>query len=317
MKKLTDTIRIGTRGSALALKQAQEVKARLLRYDPTLKTDTVIISTKGDENLKDPLSELGDKGLFTKELEQALYEDAVDIAVHSMKDMPSELPKGLAIAAVLPREDARDVFVGNGVSSIRDLKKGARVGTSSIRRAAQLKALREDVRCVSIRGNVETRIRKMKEEGLDGIILACAGLNRLNLTEHISERIDVKHMLPAPCQGIIAVEAVENSQAFSLIRNALNDMKTQCEAAAERAFLQRMEGGCKVPVAALAVREGNTLTVTGRVLQPDGKRCLEETFRGECGDGEALGRALADHLIKNGAKEILEKIKAEAGDERI
>ena len=316
MRKVTDTIRIGTRGSALALKQAQEVKARLLRYDPTLKTETIVIRTTGDENLKDPLSELGDKGLFTKELEQALYEDKIDIAVHSMKDMPGELPKGLAIAAVLPREDARDVFVGNRAKTIDALKPGARVGTSSLRRAAQLKALRNDIACVSIRGNVETRIRRMREDGLDGIILACAGLNRLGLTEHITERIDVMKMLPAPCQGIIAVEAIEGSQAFSLIRNALNDMKTQCEAQAERAFLQILEGGCKVPMAALAVRDGNALTITGRVLDLDGTRCLEETFRGECGDGETLGRALAEHLIAHGAKEILEQIKKGAGDGR-
>ena len=302
-------IRIGTRGSALALKQAEEVKARLLAVAPTLVTETVIIRTQGDRNLSDPLSELGDKGLFTKELEQALFDGSIDLAVHSMKDMPGELPEGLVVAAVLPREDARDVFIGNGVASIAELPKEARVGTSSLRRAAQLKALRPDVRPVSIRGNVETRIRKMKEEGLDGILLAYAGIRRLGLTETITEILPTEQMLPAPCQGIIAVEMAVNAPAFSFISEALNDPDTAIVAQAERAFLKRVEGGCKVPMAALAQRDGDNLIIRGRVLSLDGAQNIEAVQEGSSEEAVALGSSLAQELLDAGAGEILQKIK--------
>ena len=302
-------IRIGTRGSALALKQAEEVKARLLAVAPTLVTETVIIRTQGDRNLSDPLSELGDKGLFTKELEQALFDGSIDLAVHSMKDMPGELPEGLVVAAVLPREDARDVFIGNGVASIAELPKEARVGTSSLRRAAQLKALRPDVSPVSIRGNVETRIRKMKEEGLDGILLAYAGMRRLGLTETITEILPTEQMLPAPCQGIIAVEMAVNAPAFSFISEALNDPDTAIVAQAERAFLKRVEGGCKVPMAALAQRDGDNLIIRGRVLSLDGAQNIEAVQEGSSEEAVALGSSLAQELLDAGAGEILQKIK--------
>ena len=307
-------IRIGTRGSALALKQTEEVKQRLLAYAPDIAVQTVVIRTLGDRNLSDPLSELGDKGLFTKELEQALFDGSIDLAVHSMKDMPGELPGGLDVAAVLPREDARDVFVGNGVASIRELPEEARVGTSSLRRMAQLRAIRPDVAAVSIRGNVETRIRKMREEGLDGILLACAGIKRLGLTEHITEILPEEQMLPAPCQGIIAVEMTQDAPAFSRVREALNDPDTFPVAQAERAFLQRMEGGCKVPMAALAQREGDTLIMRGRVLDLDGSQIIEAVREGACEDAATLGLTLADDLLEHGAGDILQKIRKGSND---
>lgn len=304
---------LGTRGSRLALWQTEEVRRALKRRFPDMETEMQIIRTVGDRILNKGLAAIGDKGLFTGELEQALLKGEIDAAVHSMKDVPAAFPAGLGLAAILPRENPADVFVGRTASSIRELKKGAVIGTSSLRRRAQVKALRPDIQVVDVRGNVETRLKKMEEEKLDGILLAFAGMKRLEFANRITEVLSCEMFLPAVGQGAIGVECRMASPAWKIMQE-LDDTETRQCVTAERAFLARLEGGCQVPLGALAVMNDGVLTIRGRVLRLDGSVSLEENVSGTPEEAEKTGCALAEKLLAMGADEILTEIRKTGGN---
>ena len=296
---------IGSRGSKLALWQAEQARARLRTLNPQLDVHIEIIKTTGDVK-NDPLSVIGGKGVFTKELEDALLDGRIDIAVHSLKDLPTILPDGLSIAAICEREDARDALVlraGVENGSLLHLPAGAVVGTSSQRRLAQLKALRNDVLVRDLRGNVDTRIRKLDEGQYDAVILASAGLVRLGLQDRISARIAISEMLPAVGQGAIAIETRRLNEFAVENVSRLDHRETRLACLAERAFLRGLGGGCQFPIAAHAVLDGDVLQLDGLVAKPDGSEILRGTSSGT--DPESLGSQLADQLISRGARELL------------
>jgi hydroxymethylbilane synthase len=305
---LTQTLRLGTRGSNLALHQAEEVASRLTGTHRNLSVNISVIRTTGDKVLDVALSRIGDKGLFTREIEQALLRGEIDLAVHSLKDLPSELPPGLVLAAVLPRANPADVLLSRSGKHLHELPAGAVIGSSSLRRIAQLKAYRPDLKVVDIRGNVETRIRKMGEQGLDAIVLACAGLSRLGLEAAITQVLPPDIMLPAVGQGAIAVEIRENDNHTRELLQAIKSEETEAEVIAERAFLRELEGGCQVPIACLGRVNGSQLLLQGLVASLDGKQVI----RGQKTVGRAgakiAGIELAAQLKERGAREILENI---------
>ncbi len=301
-------LKIGTRGSNLALWQAQYLATQIKLHTDT-QVEIIIIKTKGDKILDVALSKIGDKGLFTKEIEIKLLEKEIDIAVHSMKDLPSVLTDGLMIGAVLKREDPRDVFISQDNLAIGDLPLGAKIGTSSLRRIAQVKAFRPDIVTVDIRGNVETRIRKMREEDLDGIILAYAGVKRLNLEDLITQIIDDNIILPAVGQGAIAVEVRQDDLETLEILAAINHQPTALATTAERAFLRELEGGCQVPIAAYSFLAGEKLNLQGLVASLDGQRVYKSSMIGDMSTASQLGVSLARELIAQGALDILDEIK--------
>ena len=299
---------IGSRGSKLALWQSEYLAVELKKLIPELEIEIKIIKTKGDKILDVALSKIGDKGLFTKEIEIQLLAGNIDLAAHSMKDLPSEIEKGLLIGAVLKREDPRDVLISHKNYRFQDLPPGAFIGTSSLRRMAQVKATRPDICIRDIRGNVETRIRKMKEEDLDGIILAYAGVKRLGLEDEISDYLPTDIMMPAVGQGVIAVEAREDDQDVLSLLNRINDSSVQFSTMAERSFLNELQGGCQVPVASVAELQGDRIVLQGLVASLDGT----EVFRGNCegsrDEAEKMGRQLARQLMKKGADRVLDAI---------
>ena len=299
---------IGSRGSKLALWQAEQARERLRLLNPQLDVRIEIIKTTGDVK-NDPLSVIGGKGVFTKELEDALLDGRIDIAVHSLKDLPTILPDGLSIAAICEREDARDALVLRAGSSengsLLHLPHGAVVGTSSQRRLAQLKALRGDVVVRDLRGNVDTRIRKLDEGQYDAVILASAGLVRLGLQERISARIAVSEMLPAVGQGAIAIETRSDSEFAVGSASPLDHRETRLACLAERAFLRSLGGGCQFPIAAHAVLDVDVLRLDGLVARPDGSQILRDSLSGPANEAEGLGTALASQLIQRGANTLL------------
>ena len=302
-------LRLGTRGSKLALWQAEYVARELSSHLAGVKIEIITIKTQGDKILDVPLAQIGDKGLFTREIENELLAGEIDFAVHSMKDMPSLMGEGLCLGAVLPRENPRDVLISAHDYSLGTLPAGAVIGTSSLRRIAQLKALRPDINLVDMRGNVETRIRKMEEQGLDGIILAYAGVKRLGFEHRINELITVEDILPAVGQGAIAIELrAEDIETAQLI-NAINDTGTWLETTAERAFLARLEGGCQVPIACLAQTFGRRLKIHGLIASLDGSRVYKASTECDFSDIECSGRQLAEKLLDMGAGQILAEIK--------
>jgi hydroxymethylbilane synthase len=289
---------IGSRGSKLALWQAEQARERLRLLNPAIDVRIEIIKTTGDVK-NDPLSVIGGKGVFTKELEDALLDGRIDLAVHSLKDLPTILPDGLTISAICEREDARDALVlhaGSEGGSLMDLPEGTIVGTSSQRRLSQLKALRPDVEVRDLRGNVDTRIRKLDEGQYDAVILASAGLVRLGLHERISARIAVSEMLPAVGQGAIAIETKSDNEFAVQSVSRLDHRETRLACLAERAFLRGLGGGCQLPIAAHAVIDGETLHLDGLVAKPDGSEILRDSLSGSLDDPEALGSKLASHL---------------------
>ena len=292
-------IRIGSRGSPLALAQAREVMGRLAAAHGLTadQCEIVVIKTTGDKITDRPLIEAGGKGLFTKELEEALFAGDIDLAVHSMKDLPAQLPAGLGIAAILPREDARDAFVSVKYSSLDALPAGAVIGTSSPRRQAQALRLRPDLRVVPFRGNVETRLRKLGEGVADATFLACAGLNRLGLAQHITERMDVEIMLPAVAQGAIGIEIRADDADTAALVAPLNDAATALCVAAERAFLSRLEGSCRTPIAGYADLRDGALRIRGEILTPDGRECHVATRSGSPQTALRLGEEAAAELL--------------------
>ncbi|HET6973480.1 MAG TPA: hydroxymethylbilane synthase [Pyrinomonadaceae bacterium] len=298
---------IGSRGSKLALWQAEQARARLQALNPQLDVHIEIVKTTGDVK-NDPLSVIGGKGVFTKELEDALLDGRIDLAVHSLKDLPTILPEGLSISAICEREDARDALVlraGSESGSLLNLPEGAVVGTSSQRRLAQLKALRSDVVVKDLRGNVDTRIRKLDEGQYDAVILASAGLVRLGLQERISARIAIGEMLPAVGQGAIAIETRMDNEFAVQNTSRLDHRETRVACLAERAFLRGLGGGCQFPIAAHAILDGDSLKLDGLVAKPDGSEILRGASSGSPQDPEGLGSSLAVHLIDRGACALL------------
>jgi len=298
---------IGSRGSKLALWQAEQARARLQSLDPETDVRIEIIKTTGDVK-NDPLSVIGGKGVFTKELEDALLDGRIDIAVHSLKDLPTVLPEGLSITAICEREDARDALVvrdGEQNGSLLHLPKGAVVGTSSQRRLAQLKALRNDVVVSDLRGNVDTRIRKLDEGRYDAVILASAGLVRLGLEARISARIPITEMLPAVGQGAIAIETRSDNELAVESASRLDHRETHIACLAERAFLRGLGGGCQFPIAGHAVIEQDLLKLDGLVAKPDGSEILRGSLAGAPDSAEHVGRSLAQQLLAQGADSLL------------
>lgn len=297
------TIRIGTRGSPLALAQAHETRARLMAAHalPETAFEIRIFRTTGDVILDRPLAEVGGKGLFTKEIEEALLSREVDLAVHSMKDMQTLLPQGLAIGAVLPREDARDAFISPRYSSLGDMPAGAVVGTSSLRRQSQVKRVRPDLEVVQFRGNVQTRLKKLADGVADATLLACAGLNRLGMADRITMALSPEQMLPAVAQGAIAIEIREDDVDTRRLIAPLNDEHTAICVTAERAFLTRLEGSCRTPIAGYATLGSGRVSFRGMTFSPDGLECFETRGEGPAGQAAAIGTAAADDLLKRGA----------------
>jgi hydroxymethylbilane synthase len=304
----TDLIRIATRKSPLALWQAEHVRARLLALHPGLRVELVKLSTQGDRILDSPLAKIGGKGLFVKELEQGMLEGRADLAVHSMKDVPAELPSGLCIGAILEREDPRDAFVSGRYASVDDLPEGARVGTSSLRRQCQLRARRPDLEILDLRGNVGTRLGKLDGGDYDAIVLACAGLKRLGLSARITREMAPEEMLPAIAQGVIGIECRTDDVRIRGLIMSLNHAETLYRTQAERAMNAALAGGCQAPVAGYSVLNGDDLELRGLVGCPDGSRIIRSDLRGASRHAETLGRQLADELLSQGARSILDEL---------
>lgn len=325
-----DVVRLGSRGSPLALWQTRWVEAALHHHHPGLRTEIVIIRTAGDRNRLDPLSKIGGSGLFVKEIEEALARRDIDFAVHSMKDMPTELPPGLHFGAIPERGEVRDAFVSredmppglhfdtvvepsedwSGLRGRRGVGSAAatcRIGTGSLRRQAQLLECHPGLQLRDVRGNVETRLRKMREGEVDGLVLAAAGLIRLGLQDEITTYLPVEAMLPAVGQGALAVESREGDEVDRLLV-PLHDVPTAQAVTAERSFLAHLSGGCMVPIAALGELDGPTLRLRGLVSSPSGDQVLRYEVQGAGQEAEALGQQLADHLLAQGATEILAQL---------
>lgn len=296
-------ITIGSRGSQLALWQAHWVEARLRELGAECRIQ--IIKTTGDQITNVPLSQVGTKGLFTKEIEEALLDGSIDVAVHSLKDMPTDLPAGLTLQAIPQREDVRDALVGHRLS---DLHSGARVGTSSLRRTAQLWAARPDLIIESIRGNVDTRLRKLDEGQFDAIVLAAAGLRRLGWSNRIAEYVPVETICPAVGQGALAIETRDDDSEGSIVARKLDDAASRIAVTAERAVLRAMGGGCQVPIGAYATVHADRVELQAIVIEPSGRHSVKGSRSGRAADAEALGTVLAEELLDRGAREILEAV---------
>lgn len=299
------TLRIATRESPLALWQAEHVKARLQAAHPGLDVVLVPMTTRGDQLLGSPLSSVGGKGLFVKELEQAMLDGRADLAVHSMKDVPVQQPDGLMLTAFLATEDPRDAFVSNRFAALSELPAGAVVGTSSLRRQAQLRAERPDLTVRDLRGNVGTRLRKLDENQYDAILLAHAGLARLGLGARIRESFAVTRFIPAIGQGIIGIECRSDDAATRERLRVLDDRGSAIRLAAERAMNARLGGACQVPVAGHAVVDADTVRLSGLVAAPDGSKQVRGDIDGPVAEAAALGAALAERLLASGARTIL------------
>lgn len=306
-------IRIATRQSALALWQAEYVKTRLEQAHPGLRVSLLPMTSRGDKLLDAPLAKIGGKGLFVKELETALLEGAADIAVHSMKDVPMDFPEGLGLYCICEREDPRDAFVSNTYASLAELPAGSVVGTSSLRRQAQLLASRPDLQIRFLRGNVNTRLAKLDAGEYDAIILAAAGLIRLGFEARIRSSIGVEDSLPAGGQGAVGIECRSADSEIHALLALLHHADTALRVTAERALNKRLNGGCQVPIACYAVREGEQLWLRGLVGQPDGTQLLRAEARAPLAEAEALGVKVAEDLLEQGAADILAAVYGEAG----
>ena len=294
---------IGSRGSQLALWQAHWIQARLEKLGQESRIE--IIKTTGDKITEVALSQVGSKGLFTKEIEEALLAGAIDLAVHSLKDMPTDLPPGLTLAAIPEREDPRDAMVGCGLGS---LAEGSRVGTSSLRRAAQLCGARPDLKIENIRGNVDTRLRKLDEGQYDAIVLASAGLRRLGWEDRITELLDPEVMCPAVGQGALAVETRGDDGEAYQIANRLEHWESRVAVTAERAVLRALGGGCQVPIGAYATVDGGTVHIRAIIISPDGTEIIRKQAGGAADDAAVMGRMLGEELLRAGGREILEAV---------
>ena len=301
-------VRIGTRGSKLALTQAGLVKAALEKADPEVACELIVLKTSGDDFAgwtAEPAESVAVKGLFVKEIEEALLEKRIDLAVHSVKDLETDLPAGLKLAAVLKREDSRDALVTRDGKKLKDLPAGATIGASSLRRQAQLKRVRRDLEFIAIRGNVDTRLRKLDDGECDALVLAACGLIRLGLANRISDYLETAQMLPSPGQGALGIEIRREDAETGRLVEKLNDPNSAWEVAAERAFLKALGGSCRVPVGALAHVEEESLDLTGVVLSPDGLKAVRQSTRGAKTAAQKLGAELASQLRAVGADRLL------------
>lgn len=310
---MTDRIlRIGTRGSLLALRQSEVVKEALARCWPGLRVELQIIKTTGDKILDVPLAQVGGKGLFVKEIEEALLHNHIDLAVHSMKDVPSELPADLEIGAIPRREDSRDVLIARQGSDLLGLPEGATVGTSSLRRAAQLKGLRPDLQVENLRGNLDTRLRKVREGQYDAIVVAAAGLIRLGWQDRITCYLDPDQFLPAVGQGAIGLEMRRNDREVRQWIAPLHHPRTASEVTAERGFLQELEGGCQVPIGGYARVSDGHVALTGLVAALNGRESVRLTRTAAAAEAARLGRDLAREILAAGGRRILDEVYRKA-----
>ena len=306
MKK---SIRIGTRGSQLALYQAKKVKATLENLFPELQVELKIIKTKGDKILDIALSKIGDKGLFTKEIENALLDGSVDLAVHSLKDLPTSLPEGLKLGAVLERGEFRDALVSKNGKKLTELSAGDVVATSSLRRQAGLMKMNNQIIIKDIRGNVNSRLQKMEDGYCDAMIMAAAGLQRLGLEKYITEIIDPEIIVPAVSQGAIAIEIRLDDPEIEILMQKINHSETWDAITAERAFLAHLQGGCQVPLGCFSKVENGTLTMYGFVASVDGSKFINESISGAISKGAELGVQMAEKMLEKGALKILDQIR--------
>ena len=303
------TLILATRKSKLALTQSSWVKEQLESAWPGLKVELLHVTTKGDKILDVPLAKVGGKGLFVKEIEDAILRGEADFAVHSLKDVPTELPEGLEVSVFPKREDVRDAFVSNSAGSFAELPEGARVGTSSLRRMAQLRALRGDIKIESLRGNLDTRLKKLDEGLYDAIILAAAGMNRLGVSDRITALLDTDDVLPAIGQGCLGIEFRSDDQEVRKILSAIHHEETAVCVTAERGFLERLEGGCQVPIGALAMLdEDGNIALEGLVATEDGSVVIRRGMRGPVSRARDLGIVLAEQILDAGGRQILQEV---------
>ncbi len=305
---MSQIIRIATRKSPLALWQAEEVSRQLSLLYPDLKIELIKIVSKGDKILDAPLAKIGGKGLFVKELEQSMLDDESDIAVHSMKDVPMHFPEGLHLPVIMEREDPTDAFVSNHYNSLEDLPEDARIGSSSLRRQLQIKEVMPKVQILNLRGNVNSRLQKLDNGDYDAIILATAGLLRLEFNERIKTRITPEQSLPSVGQGAVGIECRVNDTIIESLIAPLNHIDTNCRLTAERAMNNRLNGGCQVPIAGFASLEKNEIFLRGLVGRPDGSEVVRGEIRGPSENAQALGQQLAEQLLNDGADVILREM---------
>ncbi len=303
------TLRIGTRGSRLAVIQAEMVRSALSARFPGLTAEIVTIKTRGDRILDAPLSQIGDKGLFIREIEEALAAGKVDLAVHSLKDLPTVLPEALELGGVLPRDDPRDALVSRHGGRLSELADGQRLGTSSLRRAAQLLLLRPGLRVVNLRGNVDTRLQKLADGECDAVVMAACALQRAGYGERIGERFDPGQLLPAACQGIIGLETRRGDRETAELASGISDPRSLSMAGAERAFLDRLQGGCQVPAGCLCAIEGERGTIEGLVASLDGEWLIRRSRSGPAAELQTMALELAEEILAEGGAEILERIR--------
>jgi len=299
-------IKIGTRGSKLALAQTNSVADELKKISPEIETEICVIKTSGDIMQDVSLLQIGGQGVFVKEVEEALLAGSIDLAVHSMKDVPGEVPEGLTFAAILKREDVRDVLVTRGGIKFEHLPKGAKIGTGSQRRGAQLRAFMPDLEIVGLRGNIDTRLKKIETENLTGVVLAAAGMKRLGYTDVITQYLPTEIMLPAVGQGALGVQARTEDERLLSLCAALNHGPTYTEVTAERSYLQALGGGCRLPIAAYGLIEKGRLTLEGMLAAPDGSSWARDKVWGELDEAQEMGRKLAGMIMDKGGRELLD-----------
>ncbi|MDB9822703.1 hydroxymethylbilane synthase [Deltaproteobacteria bacterium] len=302
------TLKIGTRGSKLALAQSGWIKGEIVARYPDVQVELVLIKTKGDKVLDSPLSKIGGKGLFVKEIEEALIKKDVDLAVHSIKDVPAELPAGLWLPVFPKREDPRDAFLSLDYNSIADLPKGATIGTGSLRRSSQLLHLRPDINIVPLRGNVDTRLKRLESGDVQAIMLAAAGLKRLGLSDKIRQLLPPEEFLPAIGQGALGLELRQDDERLLDLLGFLNNVPTELTIKAERALLKKLEGGCQVPIAGHGRLEGDHIILDGMVAELDGSVIIRDELKGAMDQTEETGIGLAEKLLSSGADKILARI---------
>lgn len=301
-------IKIGTRGSKLALTQTNFVADSLKKIDPGITVEICTIKTSGDIMQDVALTKIGGKGVFVKEIEDALISGTIDLAVHSMKDVPTEIPAGLTFAAILKREDARDVLISRNNKKIEFMPRGARIGTGSLRRSSQLLAVLPDLTIVSLRGNLETRLKKIETENLHGVILAAAGMKRMGFAEKVSQYLPMEIMLPAVGQGALGLETRDSDDELKAMLAKLNHAPTALEIKAERSFLRHLGGGCLLPIAAFAKLEGDKLSLEGLVAAPQGTSIIRDKVKGSAQEAEELGKMLAEMILEKGGNKLLNMI---------
>jgi len=298
-------IKIGTRGSKLALAQTNSVVESLKKIAPEIMAEICVIKTSGDIMQDVSLLQIGGQGVFVKEIEDALLSGSIDLAVHSMKDVPGETPEDLIFAAILHREDVRDVLVSRGNIKLEFMPRGAKIGTGSLRRGAQIQAMLPDVTIVPLRGNIDTRLKKIETENLTGIILAAAGMKRLGYVEKIAQYLPIELMLPAVGQGALGLQIRKTDSELAKVLAKLNHATTAAEITAERSFLRALGGGCRLPIAAFGKLEGQQLSLEGLVASPNGASAVRDKVRGEIAEAEELGKKLADMIMEKGGKKLL------------